>query len=997
MQQHGLMKSCAVSISRVLTRGSHYCGGRNHSVSITSRSIACFAQSRLHATFQRDAAKSHACVRRTKYDHSKRCLCSMNGHRIGGLSAEVDEDTLERWIQLRNRLLLSTEQVGDDSIDDALALAQCMQEHPSLARDRERMKDIFAVLDHLSEGHWLPNASRSNLLHLVMLAWSEYIESENSGSLPQGRHEEELGPFDVLQKLRNYFESGLFERSAHPFDLILSVMDMVYTPQTAPYKGHAIYQLILQQKLHDPMQQAFPEESTVYQIVNLWSKSGLPEAAERAENYLDELKQFIYPPSAHILCATMEAYARDSDTSRSISRIGELFEEMKTSCKHVNALSYIRVCHALARSSHPDSVDQANSVLEEMIYLYEQNDETMKPTPLVYSAVIAAYGRTGKVAKAAALFEYMAQLAENKGDPDLRPSKVSYQALIWAHARAGNAREVELLLPQMMTSLHDEDVDDKLIEDIVAAVLVAWSRAGDENAVENIALIVQQLQKHTGDERLALRSYNALLSCYARQQNSALGAKVADDLLRWLEHQEGEDIHPDASSYLNVMLAWKGAGNPTRCESTLRHLLKKVKDGAIEEGSFGRSHFNVAIAAWAQSDLPKAPNKALTLLGRMRKYGVSPDTVSYNSVIHALGRSKNTNIDALKEAMRLFSQMIVQWKAGDTSSIPDDITFNSILVACAHSPNDDAIPIMESLVGQMESLGIRLNRIMYTSIMTAWAKRQQPQRVEEIFQEMKSEFEGGDASCKPHRHSYVTRLRGWVRAGNVKMTIQVLNEMNVDLQQDLSIRDLNAILEAWLYSGDGKAAEKADCCLHYIFPDVMGDFLPTEHLSESEVESLISGLEISKLKWSKGLPDVFSFTLVLSNYTRSDSSAASYRAYYLLEKLKSLATEYGKPSLQPTAKTYLEVVDVLFNSGDPHAGRVIFSLLKELETKDDDVWQVGENAAASQCKNRLDMTQRTLENVNLVHKAEIKQVLKKLRERLCGIRFRRNDARAPRK
>jgi len=883
---------------------------------------------------------------------------SRDGEEHTVLQEWMKNTILQEWLKNTDQIL-SIPLLSDTVVSDAVALVQNLIMYPHLARNEACIDQMFRVLDRFCvDSCRLRCPLQDDLLFGTMNAWSACIKSLNApapsdssstGNMDQNSSAssnirtlpDHLIPAAIFRKLQDYFNAGLFRYNSQLDNIVLNATKDVHDPRTAAYEANSIYQYLVSR----PNQ--YPEESTIYRIVNMWSNSGLPEAARVAEDHFQELKRQsaqsgleVHEPSANLFCAVMEAYARSSKSSFAVNRMIDLFQEMKQANKGITKESFGRVCAAFATCRHPNSPDHARAVLVELCDAYFLGKiVSQKPTQHIFSAVIAAFGRAGRADEAAEIFHFMENISLEKSAPSFRPNGPCHNALIWAYAQAGRAEEAEALLPGVLSMLEEDELD-RYEEDSLAGVLVAWARSGDSGAHQKLAQVIQRLRNYKRQRNLALTSYNAMLTCYARQENALLGARVAEDLVRWMNEQDDVSIKPNAQSYLNVVTAWKNAGFPERSENNLRRFLKMIEEEGKERKLIDIQLFNIAIAAWANSDRPKAVNRAHSIFRKMAKYELWPDTVSYNSLMLAYARSSNPNLDSISEVDNLLKEMVKRYSEGDLSARPDEYTYSTVLLNYSRSSDPRAMKLADEAVVEMEESGIRRNSAMYNTLMIGWSRQNNVNRAEALFQEMLNGFKAGDISLKPHYPAYITRLRAWVNAGNPEMAVRVLNEI-IDcadsglLDQFPATREINCLLEAWLRSNDKLAAEKADVVLHSVFRDILGDHELDRNLGDAGTRILEQ--DLNKARGLEAFPDVYSFTLVLSAYADSSSTMAGERAYFLFNKLKDLAAG-GRESLKPSVVTYFEVIGALCSNLNVRTKALVLELIHELQLKDKSFW-----------------------------------------------------------
>ena len=105
---------------------------------------------------------------------------------------------------------------------------------------------------------------------------------------------------------------------------------------------------------------------------------------------------------------------------------------------------------------------------------------------------------------------------------------------------------------------------------------------------------------------------------------------------------------------------------------------------------------------------------------------------------------------------------------------------------------------------------LRPNAITYNTVMTAFARHGNVAKVQQIFQELKHEFESGKQHCRPTQTPYNILLNAWAKAKDPKQTTNVFVEMLREyeagrLKEAPGTRDFNQVLNAWAVSNNKKA------------------------------------------------------------------------------------------------------------------------------------------------------------------------------------------------
>ncbi len=219
-----------------------------------------------------------------------------------------------------------------------------------------------------------------------------------------------------------------------------------------------------------------------------------------------------------------------------------------------------------------------------------------------------------------------------------------------------------------------------------------------------------------------IRSYSTVMDAWSRKSDGRQSAQKAQDLLDKLErlYHEQKESHPQS-----------------------QHGTLFLQPNVIS--------YNTAIAAWAKSGVPGAPDKCLQLLQNMVQRGVWPDVISYNALLHAYARSALPNAGELAEAI-LRNNMTKFYDPSTTTR------------------KTQAQPSKQQ--SQQQPL-VQPNARTYTTVMDAWSRskisgdrnKSSAQRAHALLREMEDLYQQTqDDSIRPNCVSYSTVIHGYALA-----------------------------------------------------------------------------------------------------------------------------------------------------------------------------------------------------------------------------------------
>lgn len=198
-----------------------------------------------------------------------------------------------------------------------------------------------------------------------------------------------------------------------------------------------------------------PNLLTCNSVLNCWAKSGHPQAGKRAHAIL---KKMSVTPDVVSYNTVLQAYARAGDADSCLEILKKLMED-NTNDILPNTRTFTAVLAALSRSGSPTAAEQSEALLIKMQDLDDASEEyDTKPNTISYNAVLNCWARQsqhpGAGARAANILHIMKELYL-AGDIDVQPTIVSYNTVLHAYASSGGADAVarsHALIQEMMQS-----------------------------------------------------------------------------------------------------------------------------------------------------------------------------------------------------------------------------------------------------------------------------------------------------------------------------------------------------------------------------------------------------------------------------------------------------------------------------------------------------------------------------------------------------------------
>jgi pentatricopeptide repeat protein len=350
-------------------------------------------------------------------------------------------------------------------------------------------------------------------------------------------------------------------------------------------------------------------------------------------------------------------------------------ERMKEYEVNPDAHLYQNAMEAYAKNSDASS---AHKIFDNMIAARVDQDAHC------HGSLIRAYSSRGDHAGAAAAFE-------NMESANVTPNLIAFTAVMNAFAKNGKSDEVVQYFDKMSS------VGVKADGVSYNCVIDAFSKKGDVDGV----LLWMQKRSDAGFA-LDVTTFNSVLDVYSKLGN-------LEEVERWFERarQAGCADLANHNVLLHLHAKLGDSAAVTRCLNQMRRdriRPDNVSFGGVLDG-FARRGDVDATYHW---------------LERMETdFGVVPNTISKNCVLHALAKKKDyeSAIDFLQNMDR-----------------PDLWSFNAVLSACAESDQPD---LTNEIFESMSGVQIYPNIHSYNSLLYAHAQAGDHETCSAILEKMK--------------------------------------------------------------------------------------------------------------------------------------------------------------------------------------------------------------------------------------------------------------------
>jgi pentatricopeptide repeat protein len=330
-----------------------------------------------------------------------------------------------------------------------------------------------------------------------------------------------------------------------------------------------------------------------------------------------------------------------------------------------------------------------------------------------------------------------------------------------------------------------------------------------------------------------------------------------------------------------------------------------------------------------------------------RHVSIRPNTVTFNTVIHAWAQSDHPEAPLKAEAVLRRMQQQQNQSDGTILAVPNVITYNSVLTAWVNSSSrhrqyhllqaEQTIPQRcEELWREMkDEKQLKPNQTTYFLLLKAWAdaakhNEQAPERAHSILRQLLELYDPSSSTTS----TTATEPLLNVQTDMIDATSTTMNDTNDDgynmdeqeLHYPLS-RCYTMVISAYASRGQADQAEELlyDLCRRYnetkntdFFPDVTcfnavldawakqggGD------VAARRAEAILQSIQrFSKEHGAMQLrPNVISFTCVLDAWARSRSKEAPERCQEILNQMQRLHQQ-GLADSKPDVRAYHVVID----------------------------------------------------------------------------------------
>ncbi|KAG7371130.1 PPR: pentatricopeptide repeat domain containing protein [Nitzschia inconspicua] len=469
-----------------------------------------------------------------------------------------------------------------------------------------------------------------------------------------------------------------------------------------------------------------------------------------------------------------------------------------------DTVSFSTLLAAYSRVGTSDAASNADSLLHQMLELYQSGVNSVKPNVVSFTSVMQCHAKQGNMESVLAWLQKLEELYEQTRDEDLKPDVAVYNTCLSAFVQARNPKRAHEFLRSSFT------LEVPPNERSYNLVLSAWAKEGNPYQAEATLQEMHDLYANGSLEtKPTVVSYNTVLSAYAKLAANARSRRPKD-----------KDDNDDAP--------WK------RAENILQHMESLSAMGDVSVAPNERT-WNIVIDVCAKSGRAEVAEKLLERILSTTGSKSVPSIRTWNAMLSACMHAAD-----LRRAKRLWARM-----QEDAAVHPDIVSYNTYLNCYVRasmerqtgrggkhgiSKQQEELAV-EALIRQIqEDPIVAPNRITYLAQINFWISRDDPGRAELVLAAMvdqvRASTKRGKHRNKDHQHPVVPPDRdlfhkvmaAWIplelpkKAETLLLTMSDLEERH-GFKLRPNFETYNIVLECWAKSRRIDSGERAEAIL----------------------------------------------------------------------------------------------------------------------------------------------------------------------------------------
>ena len=464
-----------------------------------------------------------------------------------------------------------------------------------------------------------------------------------------------------------------------------------------------------------------PDRISFTTVMDAWTKSGTPDAVDRALVLLKRLEQLAkttnnvnQAPDVVTWTCAISACRDPKQAQIMLEQLWDRYNNGNSSIKP-NVRTYVTVIHCWANARSKEAALQADELVRSMREKFEAGDSDMEPNIYIYNTVLNAWSKSGAYdaperiegwlgvmeavsnhenktsmvldsasfniaittwaksgrPEAVERVEYLIDrmFDTNEVDPDI----VTYSCLMALYARTKQAQKATDLLYRVCDAYTNGISKVPPNSVVFASVLSAWSKSNDPNAVQNAEAVINRMKQMQVPPTTPV--YNALISAWGSSKHPAALEKTLE---YFAEMKDKESCVPNLITYTAVLKVLSTNKDTKAAVVKAYKILNEIRASIFEPDLIIYSTILNVLSKCNERD---SLSKAFLIMDEIKSSNTQPNRICYNCLIKCISRSRAK--DKAQKALDIVNEME---RAGVE---PDIITWNEVLAACAYSDKYD--------------------------------------------------------------------------------------------------------------------------------------------------------------------------------------------------------------------------------------------------------------------------------------------------------------------
>ena len=373
------------------------------------------------------------------------------------------------------------------------------------------------------------------------------------------------------------------------------------------------------QAIFDQMAEFDKVEPDVYvytSLLNVYAKCGRAHCAQKIlDKFLalyQETGRLDLAPTVHTFSTVLSAWSK-SKLPDSAEKARHLLHRMENEFSVVpNVYCYSAVLEAYTKAKNPQSVEAARNLFEDL----KSDRVSVNPNAYCYNAMIRVYANVGRAEEAESLLEEMLSGHTNHNDPQakekksfIKPSAHNFSSVIhaWSKSHDPQAGErAEKVLQKMQTLYQNGEIIEPPNLFCFTSVMSCWAHSPSPDGPQRAEEWLRQLQaeqaevnaRHRKTPKLSPRrgfgnmgrnkmAYNIVMNAWANRGDFNRVSHLFDELVE-ISHYDYRQ-KPDDYTYRAVLKSIHLSKSLSEEEKAARkdNFLRSISDNSVS-GRFSR-------------------------------------------------------------------------------------------------------------------------------------------------------------------------------------------------------------------------------------------------------------------------------------------------------------------------------------------------------------------------------------------------------------------------